>query len=79
MTPQRVTQDVDAAFQLVEQLARAATSRRVVGDQPLVAAVQGGFDRVGVLDVDAQHVGDQAADERELLLALAEDATSRPR
>jgi hypothetical protein len=39
----------------------------------LVAAVERGFDRVGVFDVHAQHIGDEAADEGESLLALAED------
>ena len=45
----------------------------VVADEHLVAAVEGGFDDVGVLDIDAQNVGDDAADEGKFAVALAED------
>ena len=66
-------EDVDPAFQVVQRLAGRGGGGGVVGHQPLIAAVQRGFDHVGVLDVHAQHVGHQAADEGELLVALAED------
>ena len=37
--------------------------------EPLVASVEGGFDGVGVLDVDPQHVGNQPADETGICLS----------
>ena len=64
-------QNVDAAFERRE-IAGGKRSR-VIADEHLVAAVEGGFDDVGVFDVDAEDVGDDAADEREFGIALAED------
>ena len=54
--------------------ARRKRRRQTVGHQPLIAAIQRRFDHMGMLHVHAQHVGHQSAHERELLLALAEDA-----
>ena len=45
----------------------------VVADEHLVAAIECGFDDVGVFDVDAEDVGDDAADEGEFGFALPED------
>ena len=71
----RSADEVHAAFQFLERLARrrrtaAESSATSHWSRPSRAA---SID-VGVLDVDAQHVRDQPADERELLLALPQDA-----
>ena len=63
-------EDAHAAFQRGKLLASGGNGGRIVGHQPLVAAVQRGFDHLHVLDIHLHHVGQQAANERELLLAL---------
>jgi hypothetical protein len=45
----------------------------IIGDEHLITAIEGGFDRLGVLDIDAEHVGDEASDEGVFFLTLAED------
>ena len=64
---------VDAAFELFKRFARGDCRIGIIRDQPLIAAIQRRFDHVGMLDIDAQHVRDEPADEREFLLALAQD------
>jgi hypothetical protein len=57
-----IRRDVDATFQVFEGFARLDRRVDVGGDEVLVAAVEGGLDGVGVFDIHAQHVGDQAAE-----------------
>jgi hypothetical protein len=66
-------EDVDAAFELLKKLVSGEDGGVIVGDEHLIAAVEGGFDGFGVFDIDAKQIGDQAADEGILLLTLAED------
>ncbi len=66
-------EDVDAAAEFFERGLRGDGGRMIVGDERLVLTVERGFDHVGVFDVDAKHVGDQAADEWKLLFALPQD------
>src|SRR5438045_3617310 len=63
-------QNVDAAFEGAQFALRERS--RVVTDEHLIAAVEGGFDDVGVLDIDAEDICDDAADEGEFALALTE-------
>ena len=41
-----------------------------MGHQPLIAAVERGFDDVGMFDIHAQPIGHQPANEAEFLLAM---------